>query len=314
MNWSTGKISIPMADWPKKTVLLKRIGNLALLYTQGSLRLISLKIAKDPHHRLIHKYEKDPLPSFGFLGKLLKNPEKILKMKGSKRINLLIFLTLRENVSLPPELTTGDLNLGNKMRNGDLELGNKMKNGDLHLGKKQCTLLKLISGDPQTLEDLLHKSPGLFLMAIEAFNIKNTDMLKKEITILKEARRGLDVRANWLNGVNGESNLIHFSTLPMRIHADFCLFRPHLQRSFGDEYEKMIEGIKRDELSTSLIEESVFYPEVLLFNDFLLSRFDLDIFNKDLLKRKFTTKNEILVRNYIRKKIRAEVNKFNSES
>lgn len=278
--WASAKF-VPGMSLQGRTVIVKRVGCNIILCTKKSLGLVPLRPVKDNIHRLVHRYEKGNSSSFGCLRKILKNPKKALKIRGSKKANLVILLAIREYNIIPDAFT--DVFEG--ILNGLPE--------SIRLGRTQKKILRLFSGDSEMMRSLLYKNPRLFLDFVRLFNGKNLDAFEKELGALREIER-------YKNSIRGDYSL------PVRMHCDFCIENANSTATFSDEYQKMIDGIKRRKPYGFLVRESCFYPEVVLYNDFMLSRIDRDFFDRELLNRSFVTKNEILVRNYIRRQMQKE--------
>ncbi|ELA41615.1 uncharacterized protein VICG_01363 [Vittaforma corneae ATCC 50505] len=265
-------------DRQDSTVLVKRVGCNVILCTKNALKIITLRPVQDSHHKLIHTYERDSSSSFKTLRRILKDPKKALKLRGSKKVNLIMLLAIRESNNVPGAFA-GVFE--------DILIG---RSQDTKLGTAQKKILKLLTKNSKLLKKLLYKNPRVFLDFIKIFNIKNLSGFEKEIKILREVEK------------HANKSRDHYG-LPLRLHCDFCLENTNSTLIFFDEYQKMIDGIRRRKPYNSLIKESEFYPEIMLYNDFMLSKVNQEFFDRELLNRSFVTDNEILVRNYVKRQV-----------
>lgn len=253
----------------KQRSIVRRIGSKLVIYNGESLQIITVSLIKDVNHKIIHKYEQKNASSFRFLKKVMKTPIKALKFSGSKKINILIVLALKEYSSFPDIFIKSFENI----------LENNAKN-TIKIGKMQKKILKLFIGDKKAIKSLLYKNPRVFLEFIQNFNIKNLNCFRYEINILKAGK------------INNKSKAIHHS---------FCLENSMKPGIPSHEYQSIIDNINEDKICENFIDASEFYPEILLYNSFLLSKLDPAFFETDLFKREFVTKNEILILNYVKK-------------
>lgn len=261
----------------RMTIAIK-IQNFYVVYHE-SLHTIGYTLKKDFTHKLIHKYN-EKTGAFKVLQQLLKDHRKILRLEGNRRMNIVLFLHF-EN----PELS---------------ETRNSIKSLNTKLGEVQNLLCKIILNDFVTLKSILKKNPRLFLKMIKKLKIKG--VFRREIKALKSFKK-LNIR----EGV--DFNRIKFNRIfdkTVIIHSEFCknTFIPPVD-TVNDtvNYQNMIDGIKQNKISTSILSENVFYPEITLYNEFLFSQIDPECFNKDLFDRDFTTENELIVKNFVKSRI-----------
>lgn len=259
-------------------VLIKHIGSKVIISNPKFFKIIKLNPVVSKVHKLIHKYEKNTANSFKFLEKIIENPKKILKVSGNKITSLLILLAFNE-FSKNSELFLISFNSILKSEK---------------LGKTQKKILKLFIGDLETLKDLLYSNPRAFLTFINRFNLKNIEIFNKEINILKQ-----------LEKVNMGFKIKSISK-DLNIHRGFCLDSNIKPIIFSNEYQKIIDGILKNEPSNNYIEFTDFYPEIELYNSFLFSMIDKDFFEKDLLNRCYVTKNEVLIKKFVEKKLKSK--------
>lgn len=260
----------------KRVPAMKRVGRTLFICGETGVKSVDLVPVKDHIHRLIHKYEGEQPETL--LGKILKQPEEALRLRGSRRVNLLILMAVKEG----PKLS-------NLLSGLFTDIINGTQYANIKVGKKQRRLLKLFAQEKRSLRRLLKRSPRVFLEFMNAFNLDG-----RKLPAVVQALR------DWQDYKDG---LRDARSIEMKIHCEFCTENVNKPVIFSEEYEAMIDNARRNKTTKFLMNESNFYPENLLYNELLTSRIGAGFFDKSVLERTFYTANEKLVKNFVKRRL-----------
>lgn len=269
---------------PPIHLILKRVGKLIILVTATNIKFVLVKPVVTPLHRLIHNYEEKKLESsisrFNLIGELLRNPISALNLPGSKKISLFILLAFREyhrGTSLFSSIFSEILKNANKVR------------------KRQKWILKLLAGRKKHLRQLLNGNPVVFFEFMTRFI--NSQTFSRELDVLYGTMRLLDADLS----LNTSDVKIHPE---VKIHSEFCMENCEETVIFTGEYKNFISNIKKRKIFNGIIKPANFYPEIHLYNSFLMWKMGIGSFDHTLLDHKFVTKNEKLVKAYVMNRIK----------
>lgn len=263
----------------RKTIV-KKMSSQYILVTEKTMRVQRVRLRPDPGHSLYHKALKGNLKQSSFLSKIIRSPERILDIKGSRKINLALYLAFikiadaSDLQSLKPARCT----------------------------HRQRMLHGLLAFRSWVWNKLLLRHPESFMELHEYLQIG-------------DARHGKCMRRSCFRTLGYGSELVHLLRHPrewysgdvpriVALHRDFCDAHgsSYISR-FGREYAEMIERVLVDSTLGKIASGSPLFPEICLYNDYLLARDDIDFFDWGLFKRRFTTLNERGVRDYVKRKL-----------
>lgn len=275
----------------KNRIIVKRIKCKFILVCNGTLKIEETRVKRDIYHKLLHSGVLEGKKSESMnLKKVFSDPESILELEGKKKINLLLFLMFTKRIQV-------------------FDLSNAEK---YMLSSKQRELFDLISADKKLLDKIFSKYPKTFIKICDYFckeeeteKTGDLDVLDRyDYQQLLEKKQILECLL-----VNKTNNVVN--RLSYNIHIDFCK-RSHKDRSalseFKNNYETFIEKILHDQPSSILFENKIFYPELMLYNDLILSNYDYSFIDLQLFANTFTTLNERGVRDYMKRKLEKSQN------
>lgn len=185
--------------------------------------------------------------------KITKDSLEILKIKGSKKVNLLLFMLLNE--------------------------------------KDKDDVISAIKGLKKT-------SPQAFIYKL----LKNS---KKAWNKLKIKNEILDNRLKILIEDKSKAGVVKKQTEISKTLPSM----EFIYEKFSCLYDSMIKAVLSNKTSGKSLPSSQFYPEICVYNDYLLSTHDILSFNSELLDRQFTTINERGIRDFVKRKIENEKNR-----
>lgn len=223
----------------RKTIV-KRISNLIIVKSDCKLKIIDLASFK--------LNEQDVKGKFKILKKISENPLEILKLKGSKKINLILLILYEENV-----------------KNSNISA----KNFDI--SAKNCKMTSI--------QSLIYKL-----------------LIKKKKTWKKIEKANKDLAESLKLQFNRKSNKKSKSVQSLDLNTKESYFSNEL-------YGSMISCILNDKKEGKILPSHPFYPEIDVYNDYLLSLHDISTFDTNLLKREFTTINERGIRDFVKRKL-----------
>jgi len=311
-------------------LVLKRIGKLIILSTPTGLKFISVTPSLSKIHLLIHRYDSvgTSSPDVSLLRKLLKSPLDVLRLPGPRKVNLVILLAFREYSKMPQLFSSifsviiNDTSIAVRLR------------------RFQRWIIELLMRDRECLKRLLLRSPHDFFDFITAFNMptlsgdgpgirsaagtssssststsSSTDTSNSSSSDTLTDTLGDNKSQYWLfskeldvlhDCKNAELGHLAFKTIEMKIHCDFCQENTTCPVIFADDYKGMTEHIKRNRIFKTAVKGTCFYPEVALYNNFLFSSVGISCFDQSLFDREFVTKNEMLVKSYVKRRMKKQ--------
>lgn len=220
----------------KKTTI-KRLANLIIVANNGKLSFINLHKKKSLNCKVKSEFES--------LEKISKNILEILKIRGSKKLNLLLLMLINEN------------------RDQVNESISKLKKN-----REQRIIWKLLNQDKEAWAKL------------QKYNIEIAEALK--LAIEHSNTKNKQIIDSWQDLQDDDSLSLE---------------------KFPKLYNSMLEVVLNDESKGIMLPYSPFYPEISLYNDYLLSLCEIGVFNKNLLNREFTTINERGIRDFVKRKL-----------
>lgn len=273
-----------MAHPPARKTIVKKISSLYILVSDKAMRVQEVKLKICLGHSLYHKSLKGKLRSSSFLTKILENPERILETKGSRKVNLILYLVFLKQAD-----------------SADLRPLKRIT-----CSKQQKTLYGLLSFGRKAWSKLLRKYPESFVQLHEYLQFEDAisrdshlDGMSDTMEILRSGR----ALVHMLKHAQGERFKDGLPRI-VALHRDFCEVQgPNYISKFGQDYVEMVEGVLRDRVSGKMVPGSSFFPEIRLYNDYLLARDDPDFFDQSLFRQRFTTLNERGIRDYVKRKL-----------
>lgn len=218
-----------------KCTIVISIGNRIVILNRGKISIIRPSV-----HSSVKKYFNIKLRT---LEKISKDVYKILKLKGNKKVNLLLLMLLNENTTVI---------------NSTIKTLNK--------SKEQNVVWKLLNNN----KDCWYH-------------------LKKANYILANSLK-MSFESNFRDR---NSNFQQFDGLSILFGIE----------KFSKLYSSMIDCVINNRSKGVMLPSNPFYPEIDLYNDYLLSLNDIESINVKLLNKSFTTINERGIRDFIKRKL-----------
>lgn len=239
-----------------------------------------MRLKVDPGHSLYHRALEGSLRPSRFLSKIIRRPERILDMNGSRKASLALYLAF---------IKLADASALKSLKPAGCTRRQKMLHG-------------LLSFRPKAWNRLLQRHPESFMELQEYLQIVDDKDAQNAVPrgCIQTLRQGCNLVQLLRHARDHAGNEPRIAAL----HRDFCEARgtSYISR-FGRDYDEMIEGVLADSTFGKIASGSPFFPEICLHNDYLLARDDIDFFDWELLKQRFTTLNERGVRDYVRRKL-----------
>lgn len=271
--------------------IVKNIGSKYIIVCGSMLYIEKQKIKKDIYHKHIHSGAlssdcgRDSLIEYTF-----RDPEKILELKGKKRINLLLFLAFTKRIESCHIL--------------DIQKH--------QLTEDQIRIFNIILPNRKFLDQIFKSYPKTFLkicshLEIEKISKKAGNSSTLDKYYILDLVKKIETLKTIIKNIKNENNNVSF--MAERMHIDFCKDKSKSNtklETFKKNYIGLFNNVKKDQYFNTLFEPSIFYPELRLYNDCILSNHFYGLVNLELLEYPFTTENEKNLRDYIKEKIYQE--------
>jgi hypothetical protein len=246
----------------KKTTICF-LGDFMAVGRRTTVRLLRLRPELDSNHLLLHgNSEASVKTEKSYLARIAKNPQHILKLKGSPKTNLKLYVMAMSRGRYSPNIVgTKRQEIVKRMVLRDENVWNKIAKTDIELLWKLRAAFDLRSGTPLKNTSAENET----VMFLEGFSSTSDLYDQKKVC---EALRSAEYRE---------------ASRMLMIHSDFCA-----RRNTGGaemiawEYQRMVEGVVHGGLAACSISHP-FYKEVELYNNFVACREDLSTFNRKLL-------------------------------
>ncbi|KAI5149667.1 hypothetical protein ENBRE01_1049 [Enteropsectra breve] len=286
-----------------KSLALKA-GKITVTYFNKATKISIPRIKLSKYHAILHKILSEQSVPRPFVLDFVDNPAGILRLEGSRRVNMLIFL------AFIGELRKGQIN--------DLE-------ALAGLEPDQKLLIMLISGDEALWKELLKMDIRAFIrlrkfLRLQIENKLGLSSRLKEVILLGDKILG-EKENKEIKG-SSDINILSFGEKikhVLKLHKEYCLFskknsisrknRCFMEQKhevFRDQmaaYKKLIKNIKMKVESNRIYESIPFYNEIDLYNEYVISVREKCFIDNELLESAWETPNEKTVHEYVRKKL-----------
>jgi hypothetical protein len=249
------------------------LGDFMVVGRRTAIKPVRLRPALDSNHLLLHgSYERNGRDSY--LARIARSPLHILRLKGSPKTSLKLYVMLRSKGRYSPEIVgTKRQEIVRRMIMKDEGVWRKVADTDAELFRRLSTIFGLSS-------DILLRDSSARNETLAFLESTQMDVYDRE-----KVRRALQSREYKEAGPT------------LRIHSDFCT-RCSVSGKMAEEYQRMMENIIRGSGKWECCNiEHPFYKEVELYNRFVACQGDLSAFDRRLPDCQ--SLNERGVRDYI---------------